>query len=334
MKIRNNSFLILVIAAIGLLGAACAGIPDRSGNNPALPAGFGAVVPNADIQVYTYINQGEPFAFSPTDEELEIPPIEGYPTEAKVDSLAFWASFAGESPVIGIRADFVDERLVPLIKDMLESDGTHEDAWFLEQGDVLYTVLGSGDVAASYQQVITDGDFVTLEELSSEAWNSILALPENPPMPPVAVGYIDIAEAAMNQIVGKVEENFGDNSSALERLKPLIERAGVRNGVFAFYGEELPSIAGGVGLNDVDGLSFSGLVILDSSVPSFILSFIFDVVLSGAGLEEIDLDGTSAYMPPIDDFAVLLAHEGSTILISVASDQAKAEGLLNTANAQ
>lgn len=324
---RLFSLLFLLVLAASVAG--CAAPPDRSAKTPALPQGFGALVPNVEFEAYAYFRQSTPLVVQGAAESLGIAGLPGLTLEARVESLALWAGLKGEEPVLGLRALFQDEQAIPAIIDAFLKKPEGVTIWYAQQGKVLDVVIGQGPDAAAFRQAAEKGDFVPLETARPAVWNTLRALPPSPPQPPLGAGFLVITDQVVDLLLRQAKQGGGSGAENIERLKPLIQRAGIRHGVVAVYGPPLPLLRSQADLEGLANQPFSALAVLDSSLPGFALSFVFPVVL-GADAEKVQVGGQTAYAPKVQGAAVLLRNEGSTILIAGARQREAAQALLAT----
>ncbi len=329
----GNRLVAGLSLAVGLLVMACGPVPQRTGT-PMLPSGFGALIPNAPLDAYVYLDQAEPFVFRSGEGAKTGTPALGLPDTLMVDSVALWTDVGGETPVVAVRIDMTDPRLIPALVQQISnaSKGSTTPVWTLQQGDVLNVVMGSGSKASAYEQVMRGNDYVGLRDTHPRVWSSAQALPMDPPEPPIGIGYVNISDRVIDYLAKQGKPTAAE-AATLDRLKPVLRQAGIAHAVFAAYGPSLPVLHPEVDLEVLWRQPYSGVVVFDSRLPAPVLDFLFHAAIGGADLERLTVSGLTTYVLPSRAGSVLVQNAGRTLVLAGGTDRKAAVGLLGTVDA-
>ena len=181
---------------------------------------------------------------------------------------------------------------------------------------------------ALLRQSIEAGKWQELRVRYPDMWAQLnRALPSAPPAPPRAAGFF-----LFKDWLDWAAEKTGN--SDLKQASPVVSSAGLKGGVLAAYSKtavvppQKPEVA------FLKQASVSGLVVLQSSYPGFIFSFLMNNVASrSAQLKEIELDGDKALRldAPDLEMTALLKSRGNLLYLAAAGDEGAAKDLLRSA---
>lgn len=289
--------------------------------NPALPSGFTAEsLPKANIAAYVY------FA---SDSTLEIPGTyfansssEAVSEPIAVDTVSVWTGATvgnfGSSLSLGNGSDASTvERLLAL-----NNEGS---VWSRIIGSDLYIARGNGFWRDSIEKSVQNHTFRTLEETNEEAWNLMKGLPENPPLPPIAAGFLDITTLDIEGMARKGGVNLAGVTPALGALR-------IKQVAFGVYGPPINAIPKKIDLSYFKDSDLGAVFVTKSGYPGFLLGFLFSNFAGDADLSGIDIgDGIKAYARELDGLQLLVANSGSSVVFALASQRETAEGLLLSA---
>ncbi|MBI4328811.1 MAG: hypothetical protein HY685_02975 [Chloroflexi bacterium] len=321
--------LFLLACIVLLIGCAQ---PGPRGKSSLLPVGFAWSLPDVPLDAYAYFSQGgQPFVFQTEIGEGRFT----FPFHAQVRDVALFRGTGEETSPYGLRASFAVEEEASAMAAMIEQlqKGSPNDPrllklWVRQDGPRLDFVYGSGTEAEALQRSLAKGNFVSLQERSLDLWNTFALLPPVPPVSPVAAGYVDMHEGGVNGLHDLLR---GPGQETLDRLGPLLRAAGVQRAAYGLYADEIPGFREGFALRDIHDTNPSVLVAMDSSLPSFLAGYVYDIFLASSGLEQVRLGKESVYIYPLEEGTALLKARGNILLLAAASRRSDAEALLRSA---
>ena len=330
----------LLLGTFALTGCA-EGIPQR---DPELPPGFADyLLPDVDINGYIYIQQAEPFVIPIShfaDEELlgelgEVPQglgelaqalgVElGIPEQLELDLLSLIVGPEVEN-AFGALFEFAQDSHAAFAVSALEQEALEERPWYLQRGTELFVSPDKGGWIADFQDAVTSGQRVRLEDKYEDAWRAIRMLPEDAPGEPIAAGFVRVDRVLLEALAERAEVDIGILTPALGVIR-------IRTASFAVYSDgpvQLPEEATEAYFRSA---GLSAVYIARSGYPSFLLSFFFDNFADRVGMEKVTLsNGETALhvqMEGLEGLHLVVKNLGSTIVFTLAADQQRAEELM------
>jgi len=304
-----------VLLLLGLVATAC---QQRPVPPALLPPGMGtAPVPPEEVNAYLYLNPGQPTRFPKGVADL--------PVDVEVASASFWLGHTEAGEFQGSVLDFASADTARLVYDNLP---VKANQWKHLSGVRLTLVTGTPEATQGLRQSIAAGQWQQLSSRYPKVWNDLnLVLPADPPAPPRVAGFF--------QFKGWLDwaaEHTGNPD--LKQASSLVSTAGLTAGVFATYSpsELVPPQEADLDLLKESPLS--GLVVLRSSYPGFIFSFLLNNVASRlAPLKPTTLDGETALQLDVPgmDISALLKGRGNYLYLAAAGEEAAAQALLLSA---
>ena len=294
--------LLFAVLAFVLLNWNDAAVPGK-----ALPPPFdewGA--PDVPVNAATYIVPQHPSA-------VAIRALDGRESEVRV------VRFEGVAidPVreYAARAEFADAADVAEAADALEAD-----IWTRTQERTLWFGEPDNAWADTVRAAWGEEDRLPWAEHEPVPWRGWLLLPDGPPSPLLALGFIRNREDLLDRTLGELGVEAGGLGSALRLARMNLASFGL----YGEFGDAPPEI-------NVDVLRGTGagiIVVAESSYPAFIVGLLWGRIASAARLEAITLDGEEAHYRSLDDEWRLTAKRyGRTLYFAVAPTRSEAEGL-------
>ncbi|PZC48753.1 MAG: hypothetical protein C1O27_000122 [Chloroflexi bacterium] len=293
---------------------------DSSSGNPALPSGFAeAPLPKANISAYVYVADQSaieiPGAYFADGSGAISGPI-------IVNTVSAWTgatvgNFGGSLSLASAGDASSVERLFGLNDDRA--------VWSRIIGSALYIARGNGFWRESIEKSVQDHTFRSLEETNKEAWEMMKGLPENPPLPPLAAGFLDITTLDIEGMARKGGVNLSGVTPALGALR-------IKQVAFGVYGDPINAIPERIGLDYLKSTDLGAVFVTKSGYPGFLLGFLFSNFAGDADLSGVDIgDGVKAYSRELDGLHLLVANSGSSVVFALASQPSAAEALLLSA---
>ena len=214
------------------------------------------------------------------------------------------------------QVEFVDAVDVSEAADALEAD-----VWARTHGTALWFGKPDNAWADTVRAAWGEEDRVPWVEHEPVPWRGWLLLPDDPPSPLLALGFIRNREDLLDRTLGELGVEAGGLGSALR-----LARMNVAS--FGLYGEfgDAPTE---INADVLRGTGAGIIVVAESSYPAFLVGALWGRVVSAARLEAITLDGEEAHYRSLDDEWHLTAKRyGRTLYFAVASSRGEAEELV------
>ncbi len=214
------------------------------------------------------------------------------------------------------RAEFVDAAEASVAALALEAD-----VWTLTQGRESWFGKPDNAWAGTIRAVWSEDDRVPWAQREPAAWRGWLLLPDGPPSPLLALGFVRNREELLDSTLGELGVEATGLGAALRLARMNLAS-------FGLYGEfgEAPSEI------DADVLRGTGagvIAVAESSYPAFVVGAVWGRVVSAAQLEAVTLSGEGAYYRLVgDEWHIAAKRYGRTFYLAVAPSRAEAEGLL------
>lgn len=216
------------------------------------------------------------------------------------------------------RAEFVDAEDVSEAADALEAD-----IWARTHRSALWFGKPDNDWADTVRAAWGEEDRVPWAEQEPVPWRGWLLLPDDPPSPLLALGFIRNREDLLDSTLGELNVEADGLGSALRLARMDLASFGL----YGEFGDAPPEINADV----LRGTGAGIIVVAESSYPAFLVGALWGRVVSAARLEAITLDGEEAHYRSLEDeWHVTAKRYGRTIYLAVAPSRDEAEGLAVT----
>ncbi len=323
---RQRVARLLIVLSIGLVALiAIAGCEEPTLGNPLLPTGFADTpLPQAPLNGYLYVRPGHIttlatslFTTAPAPQGGSPLPL---PESIGLDALQAWGGPSAGS--FGALLDLASTQEAQAVSRALESGQTPLRAWQRQEEDRVHLVGGADAWAEGLKTALQGRQAVTLQEAYPEAWNTIRLLPEHPPSPPIAAGFV--------RLEGELLEAWGTRAGiSLQGLTAAAGALRIQTVAFALYGDLPARIGPEIGPDFLAKAGLGGIFVGRSEYPGFLLSWAFGAVEGRGPLEKVTLpQGTTAYSVALEPLHVMIAYRGRVVYGAVASSKEQAQALL------
>ena len=296
--------LLFAVVAFALLNWSDAAVPGK-----ALPPPFDEwSAPDVPMNAAIYIAPQHPSAVSiraPDGRESEVSVVrfEG----VAIDPVREYAA----------RAGFADAEDASEAADALEAD-----VWARMHGSTLWFGEPDNAWAGTVRAAWREEARVPWAEREAAAWRGWLLLPDDPPSPLLALGFIRNREDLLDRTLGELGVEAGGLGSALRLARMNLASFGL----YGEFGEVPPEINSDV----LQGTGAGTIVVAESSYPAFLVGALWGRVASAARLEAITLDGEEAHYRSLEDEWHMTAKRyGRTMYFAVAPSRSEAEELVS-----
>lgn len=155
----------------------------------------------------------------------------------------------------------------------------------------------------------------------SAVWRGWLLLPDDPPAPLLALGFIRNREDLLDRTLGEL-------GVGVEGLGSALRLARMNLASFGLYGafDEAPSE---INSDVLRGTGAGIIAVAESSYPAFVVGAIWGRVVSAARIEAITLGGEEAHYRSLEDgWHMTVKRYGQTLYFAVGSSRGEAEALI------
>ncbi len=295
--------LLFAVLAFVVLNWSDAAVPGK-----ALPPPFdGWGAPDVPMNAAVYIAPQRPSAVAirasdGRESEVRVVRFEG----VAVDPLREYAA----------RSGFADAEDVSEVADALEAD-----IWARTHGSTLWFGKPDNDWADTVRAAWGEEDRVPWAEHEPVPWRGWLLLPDDPPSPLLALGFIRNREDLLDRTLGELGVEADGLGSALRLARMDLTSFGL----YGEFGDAPPEINSDV----LRGTGAGIIVVAESSYPAFVVGLLWGRIVSAARLEAITLDGEEAHYRSLEDEWHMTAKRyGRTIYFAVAPARSESEELV------
>ena len=284
--------------------------------DPMLPPGFQeARLPDDDFSAYLYLSHSAPVvmplkAFGESTGASTEPDLE-------LSSLGAWVGPNLDS--FGARAEFQQQRQAQAAETVLGDD---VEQW--REGSMLSLVRGEGIWADDIEAAMRAGRGVAFKEKYEDAWRLLRLLPEEPPLQPVAAGFISVDRDLLDSLTSKAGLELGGLGQALGTIN-------VENIAYIAYAEDELRLPESVGREFVEDSGVAAVFVARSTYPGFLLSFFLNTFADRVDLQsDTRVAGEDVLSRDLDGVHLLVKPLGSVIFIVVASEEQTSERLMES----
>ncbi len=165
-----------------------------------------------------------------------------------------------------------------------------------------------------------DEDRVPWAEREPAAWRGWLLLPDDPPSPLLALGFVRNRGNLLDGTLRALGIDVGGLGSGLR----LARMDRVSFGLYGEFGEAPSEINADV----LRGTGTGMIVVAESSYPAFVVGLLWGRIVSAAGLEAVTLGGEEAHYRSLGDgWRMTVKRYGRTLYFAVAPSRDEAEEL-------
>ncbi|MBI2873383.1 MAG: hypothetical protein HYY00_09385 [Chloroflexi bacterium] len=325
---RLSVLPVAALALIVMMAATACAEQARSGS-PALPPGFtDTPLPQVDVNGYVYVAQGSPLLVSAQSFGSQAPQESDRDLSVKASRLMAWLGPSAD--LFGGRAQFATSDDSELVLKRLTQEGAQDQrVWAQQQGDSVLLVKGAGDWATSLKEALLNNTNSTLKEKYPEVWELMELLPENPPNPPVAAGFL-------RELPTLVESLAGNRGLEIQGLQSALSFVKVESAAFAAYSQPMETLpAAELTAEELKQTGVGAVIVTKAGYPGFVVNMMLGSFASRAGLEEVSLGEEKVRYRVLDNRLHLMVRNfGSTLFIVAAPDRETAEALTKAVLAQ
>lgn len=321
---RLRPAFVLVMVALLLTGLGCVQAAPRE-TRPALPTGFGAVMPDAPYSGYIYLSQERvPFVLEHT---FVSPDGVTFPVHVEVQTVSAWLGplEGNDTPALAARIVFWREEDARSAREDLTRAITGAALWTKQDGPALYLVTGADKHADALREALDHERFVELSATRARAWNTVLSLPVHPSKPVIGAGYVEVSADLFPQSFGTLAAQGGPD---LRKIQALVQRARIGHLAFGIYGDQLPPLTPRTGLGDLAPSHIGAIAVADTAIPAPLLSLTFNLAGRQLGLDRVYLPDGRAFFYGNQELVTLTRAHGESIYTAAAFSDEDARELL------
>ena len=214
------------------------------------------------------------------------------------------------------RTEFVDAAEASVAALVLDVD-----AWKQTRERSLWFGKPDNPWAETVRAAWEEDDRVPWAEREPAARRGWLLLPDDPPSPLLALGFVRNREDLLDRTLAELDVGVGGLGSGLRLARMNL----VSFGLYGEFGEAPTEINADV----LRGTGTGMIVVAESSYPAFLVGALWGRVVSAARLEAITLDGEEVHYRSLEDEWHMTAKRyGRTIYFAVAPARSEAEELV------
>ncbi len=295
--------LLFAVVAFALLNWSDAAVPGK-----ALPPPFdGWAAPDVPMNAAIYMVPEEPPA-------VTIRAPDGHESEVRV--VRFEGVAIDPMREYAARPEFADAEDVSEAADALEAD-----IWARTHGSTLWFGKPDNPWAEAVRAAWGEEDRVPWAEYEPAARRGWLLLPDEPPSPLLALGFIRNREDLLDRTLAELGVDAGGLGSGLRLARMSL----VSFGLYGEFGDVPPEINSDV----LRGTGTGMIVVAESSYPAFVVGLLWGRIVSAARLEAVTLGGDEAHYRSVgDEWHMTAKRYGRTLYFAVAPSRDESEELV------
>ena len=323
---RTWALLLLTLTAIVLTG--CVERLSIDGV-PGVPPGFGERVPDVPISGYIFLTPPGDNATININAILRGEDGSNVPWNAEARSISLWLSPVSDGEEIfttTIRFTFGNEFDAITAADVFANVDTGAYTSVHSAGHNTELVIGSQDRVTAMREALIGNLYLPPEQFPQTGmWRSALSLPQAPPRPVLAAGFVQMPPERLSDVFEWLE---GQGIIDLTQFGEMLERLEVNNAVFAVYGDEMPALSTDSTLSDLAATGLTGLAITRTGIPAPLVTWGFNVGALRAGMDRIDRSSGRYYRYEGEGAVVLAQVRRGDIQLAAAADPVDAAQIL------
>ena len=310
------ALLIALFLAVLIVLFLAARSPTLLETDPMLPPGFEeARLPDGDFNAYLYVSHSAPVAM-PLEAFGESASPSAQP-DLELSSLGAWVGPNLDS--FGSKVEFQQQVQAQAAEMVLADD---VEKW--REGGTLRLVRGQGAWADDVETAMRAGDGVTFKDKYEDVWKLLRLLPEEPPLEPVAAGFIRADSDLLDSLTSKAGLDLGGLGQALGTIN-------VEDIAYTAYADDELRLPEHVDSEFVRSSGIAAVFVARSSYPGFILGFFLNAFADRVDLQsDTRIAGEDVLSRDMDGVYLLVKPLGSAIFIVVASEEQNSRKLMES----
>jgi len=275
------------------------------------------LVPNINFDVYVYGQQDSPTTV-PKD-------LIGLPFDVVVESLALWGIPVEDDFILGGGFTLTSAADAAKIHSAIPRQIT---TWTMLSERTIYFVQGSGVIAESLKETISNNDFKYYDD--QEGLQEVSLLPAGGATKLVAVGIVEPGERLTELIAKNITP---EASGMVDTLLKWVRLQVITVGLYAPRQISVAEIAQSSETGSFWQSELGILASVKSSLPGFVVNPILNIILDNAGYTKTSLGEVTIYKGSADidngkAITILVRMEGNRIFAAVSGQESYAETLV------
>ena len=303
--------------ALGTLVALAGCATSARGGDPALPSGFEALgMPDVDANALFYAHPG-----TPVDIPLGVFGATDLVAGASVVSVESLVNDPDRE--YAARVEFVDEATAQDVGEVAGSiAGGDPTRWARVEGRFVFAGRSDTGWGDDLRDAWADGVRVAIVARYPDVWETARLLPEDPPSPPVAVGFARNVTGMLDATLAATDVSLPGLASALSLIRADVI-------AFVVYDADVSDLPERLTREALRGSGIGVIGVSQAGYPGVVVGFLFDRFAETAGLEATEFRGTDALYRVVEgDLHLMVKAYGSSIYLFAAPTRAGAEALV------
>lgn len=296
---------------------------------PGVPEGFGERVPDVPLGGYIFMKPPGDDSTISISASLRQQDGSTIPWRAEARSISLWLSPVGTDQgeiTTTIRFSFGSEADAIFAQNVLSRVDAGVATWANRYGRDAEVVMGNQAQVAQMRDVLNGSFFVPTGQLvGTSVWHNALNLPQAPPKPVIAAGFMQVPPERMDEIFEWLAEQ---GIIDLTQFTEMLETLQLDNAVFAVYGDSIPALSVNTAPGELTAHGLTGLAIIQTGVPSPLVSWGFNVGALRAGLDRIESPTGRYYRYEGEGLIVLAQVRQGDIQVAASSNPEDAAQIL------
>jgi hypothetical protein len=307
--------LILIMIMAPVVGTSCSGKIATGEIANALAA---TMVPDVDLDVYFYFNQG-----SPTNIPKNLVKAS---QDMAVDSFSLWGVIENEN-IYAVGGAFVFTNAADA-GSIYSQISAQTDDWTRLADKTIYVVRGAGGPAEKLENAISKNNFKRYND--QKALAELSRMPYTDSARPAAVGIIKPTKAAVDLVKSQIGSNAASTlDSAFNWGKPQI----IVCGLYSAQKLEIADITQKISNGSIREMNLGAMMLVDSSVPGAVFSPIANHLLETNGLAKTSVGNLSVYQTSVSSpvggsIPVMINIDGNQVFVTASLQPTFARDLL------
>ena len=279
------------------------------------------MVPDVNLDVYLYINQGSPTA---VPKELIHSPV-----DIKIDSLAIWGLVNGTTYSIGGALTFTNAGEASNIYSQLPPQA---DTWTKLSDRTIYLVQGSGGPAESLKSAISNNNFKHYDD--SKALAEVALMPYSGTTKPAAIGIVKPSEAAVNLLRKYLNAN---TAATIDSIFTWARPQVIVLGLYAPQQIDVTDMVQRINNNTIWDIDLGVVASINSAFPGVIVSPVATRLLENKGYTKVNAGNLTVYKASLGAWngrtvPVLINVDGNHIFITASWNESYAQTVMTSIN--
>jgi len=276
-------------------------------------------VPDVNLDVYLYIDQGNPIIVPKNliDSPIDIP----------VDSLAIWGVINDNMYSVGGALTFTNASDSSYIYAQLPQEN---GLWEKLSSNIIYFVQGTGGPAESLISAISSNNFKQYDD--NQALAEVSLMPNKDTAIPFGIGIIKPTQAALNLLKPYIDTNSADTiDSIFNWAKPQV----IVIGLYSSQRIDVADIVQRIDTNTLGNADLGGIVSMNSSFPGLIFSPLASKFMENSGYTKAILGDLTVYKVFLDGgngktIPVFINVSGNHVFATISGQELYADTLMTS----